>query len=467
MPQIRRLHQITVHLITLACMLQSARAIPLSNHTGQTIDVEILQIDETRVQIRRKNGDEFWIERQSLSAESQQVIGAITAQQGREFQKINALFGIQLLKDNHLWDDPVNEVARRLQWPIESQTETQSSFRYYPPASYRILQARPHSAAVYGDHGQTSRLSFVFANKGDATFSEPPRKAEIKAMHTAIKIDADQLYKRFRQALGKPREQAFGTARGLKERIKRWDWHGHAFLLATQKGEYVSLRIMPSEAANNGRSQRFSDAALRKLAQQNIKTRSNGDVVIRNIPMVHQGPKGYCVPATFERYLRYMQIPADMYMLAMAGQTNIGGGTSLRNLINAVERYIHSQSRKMEQLQESISIRTVRKYIDKGLPLIWTMHSSDAYNQYANQRTQARKAVQDWKTWATTCKIDARATELSKDPMSAHACLITGYNQATGEIAVSDSWGSAYNERWISAKQAEQVSQGHLYLISF
>jgi hypothetical protein len=45
--------------------------------------------------------------------------------------------------------------------------------------------------------------------------------------------------------------------------------------------------------------------------------------------------------------------------------------------------------------------------------------------------------------------------------------LITGYNQATGEIAVSDSWGSAYNERWISAKQAEQVSQGHLYLISF
>ena len=56
---------------------------------------------------------------------------------------------------------------------------------------------------------------------------------------------------------------------------------------------------------------------------------------------------------------------------------------------------------------------------------------------------------------------------LGRDRMRAHACLITGYNKATGEIAVSDSWGPAYNQRWISATQAEQVSQGSLYLINF
>ena len=48
-----------------------------------------------------------------------------------------------------------------------------------------------------------------------------------------------------------------------------------------------------------------------------------------------------------------------------------------------------------------------------------------------------------------------------------HACLIIGYNEDTGEIAVSDSWGAEYEERWVSAEHAQQVSQGLIYLISF
>ena len=455
-------------LIALACARPAAQAIPISNKEGKTIDVEILEVQDQRIQIRLQNGNQLWFERARLSAQSQQLVSELATPAQSQFQTINALFGIPLLKDNHLWDDPATEVARRLEWPLESETATESSFRYYPAANCRILGTRPYAAALYGDNAHTSQLSMVFANKGDFTFNDTPSKAEIKAMHAAIEHDADTLYERISKVLGQPNTQPFGTGRGLKERIQRWDWQGHAFLLATQAGEYVSLRIVPSETADNkGRGQRFSDAALRKLATQNITTRSNGDVVISNIPMVHQGPKGYCVPATFERYLRYMQIPADMYILAMAGQTNIGGGTSLRNIINAVDRHIASQSRTMKQLQKPISIRSVRKYIDKGLPLIWTMYSSKTYNQYANQRTQDRKAVTNWNAWAKTTKTSARATELNHDSTAAHACLITGYNKATGEIAVSDSWGPTYNERWISAEQAEQVSQGYLYLISF
>ncbi|GDY18595.1 hypothetical protein LBMAG55_19180 [Verrucomicrobiota bacterium] len=52
--------------------------------------------------------------------------------------------------------------------------------------------------------------------------------------------------------------------------------------------------------------------------------------------MVNQGPKGYCVPATWERVLRYMGIPADMYVLAMVGQSGAGGGTSLSTLAAGV-----------------------------------------------------------------------------------------------------------------------------------
>jgi hypothetical protein len=196
-------------------------------------------------------------------------------------------------------------------------------------------------------------------------------------------------------------------------------------------------------------------------------TKANGDVLIGNIPMVDQGPKGYCVPATFERYLRYMQIPADMYVLAMAGQTQVGGGTSLAKIIESIDGYVGSQNRTMKEVRSEIKLRTVQKYIDRGLPIIWTMFSSSDYNSFVNKRTIERHRVKDWEAWEGRSKKEARDINLRKDFVSAHACMIIGYNKATEEIAVSDSWGARYAERWVPIDQIEQVSQGSIYLIEF
>jgi hypothetical protein len=183
--------------------------------------------------------------------------------------------------------------------------------------------------------------------------------------------------------------------------------------------------------------------------------------------MVDQGPKGYCVPATFERYLRFLKIPADMYLLAMAGQTGIGGGTSISEIVEAIKGKAASQNRSMKKITGEIDMRTVRKYIDRGLPLIWAMFSSREYNSFVNARTKDRSKTSHWDQWATRTKKEVSDIELRKDMMSAHACMIIGYNKATGEIAVSDSWGPSYAIRWLPAEQAEQVSQGYLYLIEY
>jgi hypothetical protein len=121
----------------------------------------------------------------------------------------------------------------------------------------------------------------------------------------------------------------------------------------------------------------------------------------------------------------------------------------------------------MDENKTEIKLRTVQKYIDRGLPIIWTMYSSSEYNQFVNERTITRFQTSDWKGWAERTKSESRSVEFRKDPLSAHACMIIGYNAATGEIAVSDSWGPSYRERWVPVEQAEQVSQGSLYLIEF
>lgn len=448
--------------------LASLPAIEISNLEGTVIDVEILQTEPNRIQIRMPNGQVTWLERNRLSAETKQMLAAKEAAEQDAFNAMNDFLGIPLFADGSLWDDSTEAVADRLDWPRESKTDTQSSCRRYPPDDYRILDCRPFSAALYGDKGKAQRLSIVFANKGDFRFSDPPTEDEIEAMEDAIEADVARIEKHLTEALGEANRQQFGSGRGMRQLIERWDWKGHAFLLASQDGEYVNLKIMTTEAADNkGRSEKLSDAKLRELTTGNLISRDNGDVLIGNIPMVDQGPKGYCVPATFERYLRYLQIPADMYILAMTGQTQAGGGTSLSRIIESLDSYISSQSRSMKEIDTDINVRSVQKYVDRGLPLIWTMFSSSEYNDFVNDRSKTRKTTTDWDAWEERTKDESRQTELRKDIMSAHACMIIGYNKETDEIAVSDSWGPSYQERWVPAEQAEQVSQGSLYLVEF
>lgn len=442
--------------------------ITLSDKLDRKIDVEILKIETTRIYIQLVNSNKTWFNRSDLSDVSQELINELEQKELSAFDSINILLGINLLKDNSLWDDSISEVAKRLKWPQESKTQIHSSYRKYAKENYRILKTRPYSCALYGLDERPTGLSIIFANKGDFEFDSLPSREQITAMKSAIEEDETALSNVLCEAFGKPKKQTFGTGRGLKERILRWDWKEHAFLLVSKDDEYVGIRIIDTKNADNkGRSERFSDAALRKLAKANIIKRSNGDTIIQNIPMVNQGPKGYCVPATFERYMRYMHVPADMYILAMAGQTEIGGGTSPKAMRQSVESYLASKSRSIKDINKPISIRNVQKYIDQGLPIIWWMYSTSEYNQYANTRTNKRLDVTDWDDWKKITLSEARDLDLFKDINMGHACLITGYNKATNEIAVSDTWGPQFNERWVAAEKADQVSQGSISIIDF
>ncbi|MFM9167852.1 MAG: hypothetical protein ACKOQ9_05970, partial [Verrucomicrobiota bacterium] len=56
---------------------------------------------------------------------------------------------------------------------------------------------------------------------------------------------------------------------------------------------------------------------------------------------------------------------------------------------------------------------------------------------------------------------------LKVDRSTAHMCMIIGYNKDTGEIAVSDSWGDQFAERWILGTEAGQVSPGQFLVVGY
>jgi len=393
-------------------------------------------------------------------------------------EQVNKALGLELFADTSLWDDEAKAVADRLAWPLESETTNDASYRLYPRDDYRVLACRPYSCAFLAEQGKPSSLSLMFANKGDSVSIESKaakdkakakeRETQIKDFKKAIAADSKDLGDKLTALFGKPVSDRMGQGRATSEVVRRWDWNGHAFLLAAPKDEYVALRVLSVKSADEGGRSRVTDAELFARAKARVDRRPNGDVVLKDIPMVNQGPKGYCVPATWERVMRYMGVPADMYVLAMAGQSGAGGGTSIQGIASGANDAVRRGGRKIETTSIKIDPSTVAKYIDQGLPVMWVMYSTKDYNDIADARTKERDGMSDPAAWKKSL-AEARKGQKALQPNrnEGHMCMITGYNKVTGEVAVSDSWGPAFEERWILGIEASQVSQGTVMVIGF
>ena len=263
--------------------------------------------------------------------------------------------GQSLFEDNRLWDDTADEVGERLRWPVESSTSNSIICRLYR-IQLSFLNARPYSAAFYGSTGGVPFSGF--ANKGDcfasAGVAEEHRDGSV-TRDPEVGCNDRAGWKPLRKTggyLGYPGEEL--RRRFSKRKVSRWDWKAHSFLLSVAEGEFVSLAIEHSEVADRrGKQTKVADMHIRRIHEANVERRENGDVVIRNIPMVDQGPKGYCVPATFERCMRYMEFPRTCIFWRCRG-VRVWAEAPWSVLVNAVQKEVWGAGRTFK-LQEQPS----------------------------------------------------------------------------------------------------------------
>ncbi len=394
------------------------------------------------------------------------------------FQEVNAALGLPLWNDESLWDEVTAEVATRLALPAESETKTSASFRAYPPEGALVFGARPYSVALAAQNTPPARLALVSANNG---YSRNPPRPELllarasgsqrtslrrdqtealRELPKAIQADADTLAAKLTALFGEPSTARLGAGRDMAEKGQRWDWGGHAFLLTVKAEQYVALRLMPSATLD---AEGQAEAAPADFPDR-VERRPNGDVVIGGLPMVDQGPKGYCVPATMERLLRYAGIPADMYVIAMAADTATGGGTSVKSAIAAAQDAARGGGHQFKLANSSLRLTNLSRYLDKGEPLLWTLNVNDELDRTVTARSQQRQGMSDPEQWKKVLKSGGRQRYKS-EPENGHVCLIIGYNTATDEIAISDSWGPEFKERWIAVDEAEAITGRELYYL--
>lgn len=465
-------------------LLQAEPLITLQEANGtDKLRVELLNLEKDIALLRRADGQEFDTPLAYLSEESRTDIRQTWKSHREKIEKhlepLNSALGHRLFESNgNIWNEPAKVVASRLGLPTESETPFTSSYRLYTRNSYSFAGAKPKTIVAYGDHnGRTLSLSVIFSNKGDSLstvgagedhFKNDGKEIDRNTLEGAMIYDAETIAKTLTGVLGEPQVQRMLGQGNASHNAKRWDWNGHSFLLAHVEEEYVGLSVVRAAFADGGgRFSRVSDGDMKARLEASVHRADNGDVYIKNIPMVDQGPKGYCAPATFERAMRHAGVPSDMYLLATLA-TEGGGGTNTRKLYEEVAFTTRSKGgRTARQIAlKSLAPSKIKRYIDKGVPILWQMCSLEGYNQVANGRTRARRSVKDWADYATKIAISAQKNVPAlQAKANFHICMIIGYNEATNEIAVSDSWGQNYTIRWIHVDEAEAVSNKGGYVI--
>jgi hypothetical protein len=438
--------------------------------------------------------------------------------------KVDKAMGVTMFKAASLWDEDDIFVAKRLAWPEESSTSTQSSYRLYPSEKkpVTIFGARAYSCVLYATKGHPTEVSIVFVNEGDYEWTQnylkqaalrtksadsstdtpvtnspsdaspdsdqqdPDAFAKIRNLsdddrsrisdevhddfEKALKQDAQTITDALTKLFGDPAYEGFGGGSETREQVKRWDWQGHAFLLSAPKDQYVTLRIVPVAFADNyGKADTIDHDDLKALLLGRVKQADSGDVVVSDIPMVDQGPKGYCVPATWERYLRFLGIPADMYVLAMAAGSS-EKGTNLDLMVQNVDSLVTLYHRRIDEIPGDLDMQMISKNIDKGLPIMWTCSIHVPLERALLKRKDDRATVTDWSAWGSQLASNDDleiAKEVTGVPSSGgHQRMIIGYNAKTNEIAISDSWSKKFAIRWMTLKEANAINAGQSYVIS-
>ena len=177
--------------------------------------------------------------------------------------------------------------------------------------------------------------------------------------------------------------------------------------------------------------------------------------------MVDQGPKGYCVPATVERILRYYGITQiTMHQLADAGDTKQGGGTLVSHMNRAITPFRHQYDLDMRSCGE-VRVSSLKRYIEQGIPVMWVMYVNPGAVQFWNLSRRQRPLARSPQEWLKT----ARKYRFPSGGGS-HMCLIVGCNEKTDEIAISNSWGDReIVPAWIPVRFALRISQKSTYAL--
>jgi hypothetical protein len=253
------------------------------------------------------------------------------------------------------------------------------------------------------------------------------------------------------------------------------------------RSEFVRLQIIPTpkpknlvqEALDNAKKQSARFRGLDHVTRDS----ASGDVVIKDVPMVDQGQKGYCVVATAERVMRYYGIKTDEHELAQLANSDAEKGTNYNAMTESLKKLTARLKIRVRSLCDIDYGSTVNDYnlaakrarvnpvnigagdasvvFSQMKPEILRESRNKSRAAFGSFQRQIKTRIDDGipLLWSVMLGVLDTDGSHAKSP-GGHTRLIIGYNEKTSEILYSDSWGAGHELKRMSASDAWTISHG-------
>ena len=354
--------------------------------------------------------------------------------------------------------------ALEAQYPAPANMKKNPCFKWLTQAKDRaIFQRRPYTnisvdlsllkgsvpveeVVVDFSNGKLNGITFSIYNRGDAgPLSAEEFQRRLKACDEAL-----------RQRLAAvPMLRRADPASGLLS--SGWTWFCPNGLATLEKNpeadngqpEYLKMRLAPRDASGViATSIREHSGSTSLTALKKNVTAEGGRTLIRGMPMVDQGPKGYCVVASAQRLFEYYGISCDEHQIAKIAGSDAKNGTDSGKMMKALQslgsafhlqfqclfaRFSDGSLRDLKQKKKTglgDFQKTIERSVGDGIPLLWGLDLGKFPEQPA----------------------------LSRQVAGGHMRLIIGFDK--DNIYFTDSWGAGHELGSMSFGNALDATNG-------
>ncbi|MGN0837050.1 MAG: hypothetical protein ACI4OS_06370 [Akkermansia sp.] len=325
-----------------------------------------------------------------------------------------------------------------------------------PLHSFGALRPREIEMQWAEDGSALSSVRIIIYNKGDdLPLDKKAFAANLKDSMAALS-----------EALGGPGRQKALLTRDTGVKVKATEWRGEhiAARLEACNQEFIRLTMAADAGGLGGGG--AADAVSKKSLRQNV-CREGGALWIKGIPMVDQGEKGYCVPATLARMFGYYGM-SGIDQHAMAALCESGGttGTSVLDMQRALEAISHRFHVRLSQVDaqmpdlQAVYARYNRAAAAAGQPMLQPMPAgrnlSEADGRLMQQAMGLRDA--DIAKWLKPIRKPLQDGIPILWCVPGHMRMIIGYDTDRQELIYSDSWGQRTAEERMPLSAACAIS---------
>ncbi len=200
-------------------------------------------------------------------------------------------------------------------------------------------------------------------------------------------------------------------------------------------------------------------------AKKFVITKENGDVIIDKIPMIDQGPKGYCVPATLARIGQHYGVDISMHEIAMIADSSSGGGTSVQAAVSSMKQNYARIKLKIKDI--NVKTPGVFKRSGNTLVPISAAEAKEIHDKIKDDDASLAKFRNEIIAnvdkgliiaWTMVVGLLPENGQPVRQNGGGHMRMIIGYNKKTDEVIFSDSWGNGHEIKRITTKAAFVVT---------